>query len=368
MSDCIRVAGLIGNLNKEHGGAQQLLYDIFRRLPEEFQPRVYHLFGPGTFREDFETAGIPVHHLEAGSNYDLRAFWRLRHRLREDRPDILHTNSPISGVWGRIAAMLVSDLQVVSVEHSVRRAYRIWPRLANGLTLPLADAVVGVSQPAVDSLRSAWEGRLLPAGTEVVSIPNGVDTERFSPGSSNDGAGDDDLIVGTVGRLIDAKGFDRLLRAWPRVIDSVPEARLQIVGDGPKRGELESLAKKLRVDASVAFLGYRANPLPAYRRFDVAVFPSRWEGFGLTVAEAMATSVPVIAADIQSFRHVVGEAGLLVAGANTDALAGTIVDLLEHPERRVRLGAAGRQRVRAHFSADCVACDYAELYWRVVPN
>lgn len=368
MPDRIRVAAIIGNLNREHGGAQQLLYDIFRRLPDEFEPRVYHLFGPGTFREEFEAAGIPVHHLKAASNYDIGAFWRLVDRLREDQPDVLHTNSPVSGVWGRIAAMLVSDLSVVSVEHSVRRAYRIWPRLANGLTIPLADAVVGVSPPVVEALRSAWEGRLLPAGTRIVSIPNGVDTERFSPGSSNVGAGWDGPIVGTVGRLIEAKGIDRLLHAWPDVIEAVPDARLEIVGDGPMRRGLEELAGRLGVDPSVSFLGYRADPLPAYRRFDVAVFPSRWEGFGLTVAEAMATELPVVASDIPPFRHVVGDAGLLVADQETDALADATLDLLRQPERRVRLGEEARERVQSSFSAERLAGDYADMYRRLAAD
>lgn len=362
MPDRIRVAAIIGNLNKEHGGAQQLLYDVFRRLPDDFKPIVYHMFGPGTFREDFEASGVPVYHIEAASNYDVLAFARLVRRLRVDRPEILHTNSPISGFWGRIAARLAGVPRVVSVEHNVRRAFRPLPRLANGVTLPLADAVVGVSQPVVDSVLSGWEGRLLPGKTEVASIPNGVDTERFSPANSGDEAADGAPTVGTVGRLVRQKGFDRLLRAWPQVLDSVPESRLEIVGDGPIRGKLEVLAGKLGVDASVSFLGYQADSLPAYRRFDVGVFPSRWEGFGLTVAEAMAASVPVVASDIPPFQHLVGDTGLLVTGDDPTAWAEAITGLLVDPERRGTLGEAGRERIARQFSLDRVGQGYETLY------
>ena len=382
----IRVAAIIGNLNRERGGAQQLLYDVLRRLPDDIRPRVHVLFGPASFREEFEAAGVPVRLLGARSNTDLRAFRRLVRRLREERPRVVHTNSPISGVWGRTAARLAGVPRVVSVEHSVHDGYRLLPRLANALTLPLAHAVVGVSEAVVDSI-AGWERALLPAVTEVRAIPNGVDVGRFAPegrtaaaGSAE--AGDPDEVpgapmeaasgidgrpptVGTIGRLIRDKGHDRLLRAWPAVREAVPDARLRIVGDGPRRDALERLAEREGVAGSVTFVGAVTDPVPEYRGFEVAVFPSRREGFGLTAAEAMACGVPVVAADLPALREVVGDAGLLVDGDDPDALAGAIISLLGDADRRAGLAAAGRDRVADRFSVDRTAGDYARLYRRL---
>lgn len=365
MPDRIRVAAIIGNLNREHGGAQQLLYNVFRRLSDEFEPTVYHLFGSGSFREAFQKAGVTVHHLEARSNLDPTAFGRLLDCLRADRPHVLQTNSPISGVWGRIAGRVTKVDRIVSVEQNVHHSYRTFPRLVNGLTLPLADAVVGVSRAVVDSL-TAWERALLPASTRILSIPNGVDLDRFAPSRTDDETvPTNPPLVGTVGRLVEAKGFDRLLRAWPAVLETVPEARLEIVGDGPMHEQLEALAAELGVGGSVTLPGYRADPAPAYRRFDVAVFPSRWEGLPLAVMEAMATGVPVVTSDIPPMRQLAGEAGragLPVPGEDITQLARVIADLLRNPERRARLGAAGRERIRRHFSAERIATRYETLY------
>ncbi len=360
MSRPIRVAALIGNLNKEHGGAQQLLYDVFGRLSDDFEPWVYHLFGPGTFRDDFEAAGVRVRDLRARSNFDLAALGRLVRTLRNDRPDVLETNSPISGIWGRVAGKLAGVPCIVSVEHNRHDAYRTVPLVANGVTLPLADVVVGVSEAVTDSLYG-WERSLLPAGTEFVTIPNGVDTEQFSPGNgaAPGGAGP---VVGTVGQISRQKGYEHLVRAWPLVLEAVPSARLRIVGDGPLREPLEELARELGMGDSVTFTGYRADPVPEYRRFDVAAFPSLWEGLPLTLLQAMATAVPVVTSDIRPNRTVIGDGGVTIPVGDERALARALIGLLEEPERRSAMGAAGRERVRRLYSTRRVVEDYTELF------
>lgn len=356
------VAAIVGNLNKEHGGAQQLLYDVFSRLPDDLEPVVYYMFGPGTFRDDFERAGVRVRPLEARSNLDPRAFLRLVAALRRDRPDVLETNSPISGIWGRIAGTMAGVPCVVSVEHNRHDAYRVAPRLANGLTLPLADAVVGVSEAVTGSL-FAWERTLLPGETELVTIPNGIDVEQFSPSARGEVPGEGPT-VGTVGQISRQKGYEHLVRAWPRVSEAVPEARLRIVGDGPLREPLEELAANLGVTGSVTFTGYVADPVPEYRRFDVAAFPSLWEGLPLTLLQAMATAVPVVTSDIRPNRTVIGDGGVTIPVGDEDALARALVDLLEDPDRRSKMGASGRERVRRLYSTRRVVEDYVELFRR----
>lgn len=361
MAGRIRVAALVGNLLREEGGAQQLLYDVFSSLPCEFRPTVYYMFGEATFRDDFENAEISVLGIDAESKYDLRAFRRLVELLRRDPPDVLQTNSTVSGPWGRVAARLAGVPRVISVEHTTHGDLRPFARIVNGLTLPLSDDVVGVSSAVVDSLRG-WERLLLASRTEIHTIHNGVDVEHFSPPVDRESTVPSPPLVGTVGRLVPAKGYDHLLRAWPRVLDAVPEARLGIAGDGPLRTELEELASDLDVSATVTFTGYRSDPRPVYRRLDVAVFPSVREGFGLTTAQAMATGVPVIASDLPALRTVVGDAGLTVPRENPNALADAIVGLLTSSERRAELGAAGRRRIESRFPIEPTVREYAALY------
>lgn len=362
MSPRVRVAALIGNLLKEEGGAQQLLFDVFSKLPGDFEPVVYFMFGEATFREDFEDAGVRVRSLRARSKYDVGAFLRLVGRLRSDAPDVLQTNSTVSGPWGRVAARLAGVPAVVSVEHTVHDGLRPFARLVNGITLPLADEVVGVSGTVVDSFLP-WERHLLASRTDIHTIYNGVDVEHFADrsGVRRPSARP---VVGTVGRLIPAKGYGDLLRAWPRVTAEVPEARLRIVGDGPLREELEDLADRLGIARSTAFVGYVPDPRAEFRRFDVAAFPSLREGLSLTAAQAMASGVPLVTSDLPSFRTLVDDAGVTVPRGDPAALAEALVDLLSAPGRRAELAAAGRERIAEHFAIDRVVEEYTDLYRR----
>lgn len=349
----VHIAAVIGRLNEREGGAQQLLYDTLSRL-DDFERTVYVLFGDPTYRDAFERAGVRVRALDADGNADARAFAGFVRRLRADAPDVLHTNSPISGLWGRPAARLAGIESVLAAEHNVHDGYPLKHRLANGATLPLADHIVGVTQAVGESV-GGWE-RL---GTPVTTIPNGIDIGRFASATAPDGGTPTDRpLVGTLGTHSEQKGFDTLVRA----LEHVESAQATIIGDGPAHDDLRALARERDLDDRVAFPGRVPSVPPRLAAFDVAVFPSRWEGFGLVAAEAMAAGVPVVASDIPAFREVIGDVGLLVPPEDPQALAGAIESVLADDERRANLVERGRERVREHYAIERVADQYADLY------
>lgn len=363
-TDPIRVAAAIGKLDKERGGAQQLLYDVLSRLDgDEFERTVYVLFGDPTYREAFEDADVQVVALEADGNADARAFARFVRRLRSDAPDVLHTHSPISGVWGRPAARLAGVEHVASTEHSVHDGYPLKHRLANGLTLPLADAVIPNSRATEMSLRW-WERPLLrAAGAGVETIPNGIDVAEIAGTEpATDGGWTDGPVIGTVGRFVDAKGLTTLVRALPSIRERHPDVECVLVGDGPRREAIERTARELGVTDAITITSLVEDPHPIAATFDVAVFPSRWEGFGLAAAECMVAGVPVVASDIPAFREVVGDAGELVSRERPGEFAAAIETLLADPDRRDDLAEAGRDRIHEEFSAERVAEQYAAQY------
>ncbi|GGK74977.1 glycosyltransferase [Haloarcula sebkhae] len=366
----ISVSYLIGNLDKEHGGAQQLLYDICSNLPQDdFDLTVYHMFGPGTFASDFRKQGVSVTHLEATSNYDLSAYWRLIKHLLEDNPDIVHTNSPISGVWGRTAGKIASIPHLVSVEHNVHTEYEKLARLSNGITLPLSDVIVGVSE-TVSASYLPWERRLLPDSTDQTTIQNGVNSEQIKKSfdtskrvlNQSTPFSPDDPIIGTVGRLTDQKGYKYLIESYPLIKSRHPDAKLLIIGDGPKRAQLESVARETQFIDDIYFTGYVPDVYPFLPNFDVAVFPSLWEGFGLTPIESMVAKRPVVATDIEIFNEVIDDAGILVEPKNPSALADAVSSLLDDHDRRAGLGEKGHDRAVNQFSIERTVAEYAELY------
>lgn len=373
----VDVSFLIGELNKEHGGAQQLLYDLCRTLPSsEFDLTIYYMFGEGTFQPDFEAAGAQVSSLEANSNHDLRAFIRLARALRADQPDILHTNSPISSTWGRIAGKIVGGPPIVSVEHHVHDARSPLARVVDDLTLPLADSIVGVSE-AVTTSFAPLECLLLNAtDTSTVTIPNGVDVDAIDAGRrDSDGILEQypidpsDPIIGTIGRHVDEKGYRYLIDAMEPITRKHPNAKLLLVGDGPERAALERQAcRRGLLDSAerdaVVFVGQQPSVPPFLAHFDIAAFPSIDESFGLALAETMAARVPVVGTDIPAFRRILddGEAGVLVPPRDSDALATAINIVLSDDSFRKQLRHRGRERIEHCFSIQRTAQQYAELY------
>lgn len=366
------MAFLIGNLNKEHGGAQRLLYDICRSLPkDDFDLTVYYCFGEGTFASDFESTGVSVVGLDASSNFDARTFVELTKELRAAEYDILQTNSPISGVWGRLAGTAASVPSIVSVEHNVHHSYRPLARYANGLSLPLADVVVGVSQSVTDSILD-WE-RWLLEDSSVETIHNGVDVEAIEATfgrceqvvKDQTGLDSDDVIVGSFGRFAEQKGFEYLLRSFAIVRDAIPEATLLLIGDGPQRQHLESLSSDLGLEDAVVFPGRVPEIYPLLPAFDVAVFPSLWEGLPLAPAETMAARLPIIASDIPPFRELVDDAGVLIPPKDVDSFADETIALLKDDVARTDLGRRAYDRVSEKFSISRTVSEYEQLYRRL---
>lgn len=189
-----------------------------------------------------------------------------------------------------------------------------------------------------------------PLGKPVTVIPYGVDLQRFRP-APRDGRAR--LTVGAASRLSSEKGFEYMLRAVAALRDRGLSLDIALAGDGPARPALASLARDLRLDAAVRFLGeVPHDDVPAVlQRLDVFAMPSTWEGFGVSAIEASAMELPVVASDVHGIPDVVvdGETGLLVPPRDVDAIAAAIERLARDAELRRAMGAAGRAFVERRY-------------------
>jgi glycosyltransferase involved in cell wall biosynthesis len=177
------------------------------------------------------------------------------------------------------------------------------------------------------------------------------------------------LQIGSIGRLVSEKGLPILLRAAKRLDDEGCNFRLTIVGDGPERANLESLARNLQFRNRVEFLGQLREPelAEAVRSIQVVVMPSQWEETaGLAAIEQMMRGGVVISSDIGGLKEVVGEAGLRFKAGDSDALYSRLREVIERPSLRASLSLAARRRAMQTFSRNSMIDGHISVYRRAL--
>ncbi len=276
-------------------------------------------------------------------------------KSRRRRFDIVHAHyAAPQGVLGLILKRLLRIPLVVTV-HGTDINYLGRRRLTRAViarVLQGADVVVAVSR----HLKREAEA----LGAERVKvIYNGVEVPAEAEGER-------EPIVLFVGSLVRQKGVDVLLRAFRRVKERIPKARLVIVGDGQQRAKLEKMCKKMGLK-DVHFEGTKSELSGYYSKAKVLALPSRAEGFGLVALEAMAHGTPVVASEVGGIPEVVadGETGFLVKPEDADALAEALTEVLRNRKLWERLSSASRRRA-AEFSWDAAAEGYRQIYRELV--
>lgn len=240
-----------------------------------------------------------------------------------------------------------------------------------------SDAYVAIS-PA---LASAYEAAGLPR-ERLWLIPQGVDVARFVPVADRArargaiGVPADGPLLAFVGSLIERKGVDVLLTAWDEVQRRRPDARLLLVGrrdfsdDPPAREFLDRQLERIRPDARrrIHFAGEVEDTERWLAAADAFVFPSRREGFGTVIVEAMAAGLPCVVAELPGITDFIfaGAEAVVVSGGDAPGLAAATLALLDDPPRAAALGRAARARAVAAFAFDRIAAAYLELYSELV--
>ncbi|MGW3770698.1 glycosyltransferase family 4 protein [Actinomadura verrucosospora] len=256
---------------------------------------------------------------------------------------------------------------------------------AGWASLPVARTLLGRIGDGVDVLtylgeytRSRMARALSPeAAARMARLAPGVDETLFHRGAGGAEIRERHGLTGRpvavcVSRLVPRKGQDALLRAWPRILESVPDAALLLVGGGPYRGDLERLAASLRVGGSVVFTGgVPWEELPAhFDAGDVFAMPCRTrrrgldvEGLGIVYLEASATGLPVVAGDSGGAPDAVldGETGLVVPGRSVPGIAEAVAGLLADPDRARAMGEKGRAWIEGEWRWDVQARRLGDL-------
>ena len=342
------------------GGTEHQMTELTARLdPRLFEVHVACLRDGGALQARIEgrvasIAAFPLRTLK--SAHALRQMMHFAAWCRDRGIRVVQTCDFYSTVFGIPGAALAG----VPVRIASRRDV-VMPERSPGqerlqrIACQFAHRVVANSSAAAD--------RLIEEGVpdwKVVQIANGLDADRFPAPAPKRRR----RVVTTVANLRPGKGHEVLLRAAARVVRRVPDACFQIVGDGPRRAELEREAAALRVSTQVRFFGHRHDIPELLQASDIFAFPSFMEASPNALLEAMAAGLPVVAARAGGIPEIVehGSNGLLIPAGDDRALAAMILRLIERPALASRLATAARASIVARFSFDRMAGGFQELY------
>jgi sugar transferase (PEP-CTERM/EpsH1 system associated) len=342
------------------GGLEKVVYDLVRCTDRDrFSVRVLCLGEIGGLGPAFDAVGIPVESLDVHHKGPVRSVLAVARRLRELQPDVLHTHNAAPHLVGGIAARIGGAPVVVHTRHGQHRVTGWSSKVINNVASRLTHQVVAVSADAAEVART-FDG--IPE-RKLCVVPNGIDLERFARHETTTQRGRFRLIH--VARLDDpVKDQSMLLRAARLVADVSPEFELDIVGDGPSRPHLEALCDELCLRPHVRFLGFRHDIDALLQQADLFVLSSVTEGLSISLLEAMAAGLPIVATDVGGNSELVtrGVTGVLVPSRDPRLFAEAILEMLKDPTRAAQMGTAGRRRVEEHFDLRQVAAKYAQIY------
>jgi sugar transferase (PEP-CTERM/EpsH1 system associated) len=368
----LRVCHVIYRLDT--GGLENGLVNLINRMdPERFQHAVVCVDRSSPFAERIARPGVPVVELHKRPGFEAGFYRRAWCAFRTLRPDLVHTRNT-AGLDAIALARLAGVQTVLHGEHG-RTAADLRgtnPRhnLLRRLHAPLVRRFTTVSRDL-----AAWlEATVGITPRKIAVLMNGVDVERFSPGSVERRAvlpevPETAVIVGTVGRLDPVKGHGVLVDAVARVqADLGRSIHLVIVGEGPERSALEQRIRAAGLEETVHMVGGREDVPAILRAVDVFCLPSFAEGVSNTVLEAMATGLPVVATAVGGNRELVadGETGRLIVAGDPIALAAALHPLVTDLGLRRRWGTAGRLRACESFSLEAMVRRYEACYTEAV--
>ncbi len=345
------------------GGAQTVLYELLKNIDRNrFDPAVACLFnGNGKTAESIRQLNIPV--FDAGMRHkaDFEALRRLYLIIRNSHPVILHSHLFHANQTARMLGRLAGSPVIVNCEHTSAMESE-WRYRVNRLTIGLADRVVAVSA----SVQEFCTVHIHLPASKLVLIRNGIaipdktlPTQRESRQMFN--LPEEVDLIGTIGRLDPIKGYSYLLEALKQID---PDACLVIVGDGPEREHLQAHACRLGIKERVFWMGSVQDIWSILPAFDLFVLPSLREGLPVTLLEAMAAGLPVVATQVGGVPEVIldGITGILLPAGNPQALAEAIQRLLTKPGLCMEMGRSGRERVRDDFSVEQMVQKTQALY------
>ncbi len=305
--------------------------------------------------------GIKVHILPFRKMYDIASMVKLSRILKAEKIDIVNTHSGVDSWIGGLASRVANTAVLVRTRH---------------LNIPLKRSPLNFIHYLPDIYISCGGNMQRTLVKEcgfpenkVVSIPTGVGPEFFRVQKNKKAALKYGLdtsapVITNVGILRSVKGHEVTLKSVKKVVESVPDARFLIVGDGPRRKELENMANEMGILEHVTFTGFVRDIPEIYSFSDVAVLSSWSEGLPQSLLQAMAAGVPVVASKVGGVPEIVvhEKTGVLIEPGDNEALGKAIIQILNSPDHSIKFTENAKENVMKKHSVSHMIEQLEDLY------
>jgi glycosyltransferase involved in cell wall biosynthesis len=308
---------------------------------------------------------------------DLAAILSIRRLLREVKPDIVHTHSTKAGLIGRIAARLTGVPVVIHTFHGhlLKNHFGKW----RSWSLQLMEIALRCLTTKLITVSTRDSHDLDDLGIQkreqIAVIPCGIDLGRFR-GTATSPAWlrvdleipPDVLLFGAVGRHVPIKGYSDLIDAFALLADQRPKVALVLFGEGPLSSDLKSAVGRLKLDDRVFFMGSTDDVANVYAQLDFFVLPSLSEGLSVTLLEAMASNVPVIATEVGGTTEIVihRETGLLCRPSDPADCAEKMIWAAEHKGQMTEMARRAKCRLTPTYDVEYMAAATSKLYEKLL--
>jgi len=363
MKEKIKVLEIIDSLGS--GGAESVLkyFVLEAKKNNLFTIEIATLYSNALFKEEVKSAGVHVWDLNLKYKYDLRGILKIITLIKKGKYDIIHVHLFPADIFAALASLfLPKDIVWIfseSCDRNRRRSHKFY-KILDGFTYSRYLKIICISKQVELALLN-W----IPSNKgKTKVILDAVPIPKFLNLCS---VKTYDILF--VGRLTKQKGVDILLKAIKILKNEYSRnMKIAIVGDGELKENLNNLTVELGLNKEVKFLGVREDINGIMNSAKIFVLPTRFEGFGMVIIEAMSNMLPVIATNVGPIPEIIenGKDGILVPPENPKALARAINDLLENEELRKKLSKAAYKKVREKYSIDTYSVRMLDFYKSLV--
>lgn len=363
----MRISHIVENLNR--GGLERVVIDLIEQqqlMGHDCQ--VVCLFEPGRLAPEIKQLGVPLTSCGKQSGVDIRALREMRAAIVGHQSSVVHSHNAMAHYYSVLATAFLGCRRI-NTRHGMANHPFSWKREAlYRASMVFSDIAAVVCERARENF---VKHRILPEA-KAITIYNGIPVDRFVVRNiaarqkllSETGWSDDVVVLGKVARLNPPKDHHMLISAMALIHAVEPKARLVLIGDGPLRAELEALAKKLNLESVVCFLGDRSDVKDLLPGFDIFAMSSTTEGYSISLLEACASALPIIATDVGGNREIIvdGRNGYLVPPKVPTQFAEAALRLIRAPIDRADIGLRNRKFAEEAGSIRAMANRYEPLY------